>query len=337
MQTKDFVPRKLLLATSTLTVVFVAVLGFYLWQSYEHQRAILGRALRPIDLSENIILVLVLLAMWVVIVRQIRVYDSDRRTLERTLRKERDLAQMYIEVAGVIFLVLDSDENVVLINQKGCDILGYEKPEIIGKNWFENFVPKDIMDQTRVVFHRLLHWEDGLFGYYEYPILTKTGKLRLIGWNNAVIKNERSLPVATLSSGEDITERKKAEEALRENERRYEIFARETGQLIYDYDVKTGIIRWSGAIEELMGLSQDEAANIDIERWAGLIHPDDRDKAVRQMNECRDKGTRYDFTYRFMQKSGRYIRMEDRGVFLRDKSGVSIRMLGVMKETGGRA
>ena len=48
--------------------------------------------------------------------------------------------QTFLDIAGVILIVLNADQTVSLINKKGCEVLGYESSEIIGKNWFDNFI-----------------------------------------------------------------------------------------------------------------------------------------------------------------------------------------------------
>ena len=56
-----------------------------------------------------------------------------RKRVEEALQEEKNRAQKYLSIAGVMFLALDADQKVVLINRKGCEILGYKEEEIIGK------------------------------------------------------------------------------------------------------------------------------------------------------------------------------------------------------------
>ena len=79
-----------------------------------------------------------------------------RKQQEEQLRHEKELAQMYLEMAGSIILVLDNEENVTLINREGAFILGLPEEQIIGKNWFENFIPEEDRDQARAIFYQLL-------------------------------------------------------------------------------------------------------------------------------------------------------------------------------------
>jgi len=142
---------------------------------------------------------------------------TDRKQAERLLRKERDRAQKYLDVAGVMLVAIDAEQRVGLINKKGCQILGYNEDEIIAKNWFDNFLPEKNREEVRAVFEKLLRGEVGALEYYENPILTKDGDQRLVAWHNTILRDDKGKVIAALGSGEDITERKQAEQALKKS------------------------------------------------------------------------------------------------------------------------
>ncbi len=158
---------------------------------------------------------------------------AERKQAENALREERDKAQTYPDIAGVMFVAINTKGEVTLINRKGCEILGYEEEEINGKNWFDNFLPKRLIDEVKPMSELLLAGEIEAAEYYENPILTKHEEERLIAWHNTILRDEKGEIIGHLSSGEDITERKKAEEALRESE--------EWSKTILD-SIQTGIL-----------------------------------------------------------------------------------------------
>ena len=144
---------------------------------------------------------------------------AKRERAEKTLRAERDKAQRYLDVAGVIIVVIDADQKVSLINKKGCEILGYEEKEIIGKNWFDRFVPERTRDVIKVTFLKLIAGEIKPVEYFQNPVLTKSGEERIIAWHNAVLRDEDDRIYATLSSGLDITEKAELEQQVRQTEK----------------------------------------------------------------------------------------------------------------------
>ncbi|MEA2052148.1 MAG: PAS domain S-box protein, partial [Euryarchaeota archaeon] len=99
----------------------------------------------------------------------------------------------------------------------GCEILGYQEDELIGRNWFDLLVPKRIRGEIREVFRKLMAGDIEPVEYYEYTILTKDGEERLIVFHNTVIRDKNSQTVGVLFSGEDITERKQAEDEVKES------------------------------------------------------------------------------------------------------------------------
>ena len=144
-------------------------------------------------------------------------YDLLFRNLKRSevlFREEKNRIQSYLDIAGVILVVIDTHQRVSLINKKGCEILGYEENEIIGKNWFDTFIPERIREEVKAGFRKLMDGEIDPVEYFEDPVLTKTGEERMIAWHNAVLRDEKGNIVNRLSSGEDITERKKMGEEI---------------------------------------------------------------------------------------------------------------------------
>ncbi|MFH1338688.1 MAG: diguanylate cyclase [Candidatus Omnitrophota bacterium] len=140
---------------------------------------------------------------------------TGRKKSEAILVQERDKAQNYLDIAGTMIVAIDNRGEVTLINRKGCQILGYKEEEIIGKDWFDNFLPRRVRKQIKAVSAKLLAGEVEPVEYYENPVLTKSGEERIIAWHNAALRDEAGNVVGHLSSGADITPRKKIEEQLR--------------------------------------------------------------------------------------------------------------------------
>jgi len=149
--------------------------------------------------------------------------DATRHsTVEAELRRERDRAQQYLDIAGVIMVAVGADQTVQLINRRGCEILGYSEDEVLGRNWFDGFVPERMRETVRQAFDALIAGKLDLAEHFENPIRTRSGEERAILWRNTALRDPDGNITATLSSGLDITDRRRAEQDLRETVRELE-------------------------------------------------------------------------------------------------------------------
>jgi len=145
-------------------------------------------------------------------IAELEASEIKREQAEQALREERDKAQRYLDLAGTMFVAIDANQRVALINKKGCEILGYEVEEIIGKNWFDTFLPERVKGEVKTVFDKLMALEVEPVEFSENPILTRNGEEKVIAWHNTVLIDEAGNITGTLGSGEDITQRWQAEE-----------------------------------------------------------------------------------------------------------------------------
>ncbi|MGA1843240.1 MAG: histidine kinase dimerization/phosphoacceptor domain -containing protein [bacterium] len=198
-----------------------AVLFVLVWlnEIFDLPHHVLGTIQTPINWAQALIESAVVLVVGVLTIAVLIRNASRRLEAEQVVVEARDRAQMYLDVAGVILLVIDSNQTVGLINKKGCEILGYEEGDIVGKNWFDHFLPERWRERARFFFEQLMNGKKGLVEYYEGLVLTSQGKERIIAWHNTVLKDEAGTATGIMCSGADITERKAMEEALRERTR----------------------------------------------------------------------------------------------------------------------
>lgn len=131
---------------------------------------------------------------------------------------------------------------------------------------------------------------------------------------------------------ETVDRLKTSEAALGESEERYRIVAKQTGQIIYDHDLRTDDLGWWGDVERVVGHSIEEFQKGGVEFWKGLIHPNDLEQALSAREDARRMGRDYLVEYRLQHKDGRWLYIEDRGSFQRDDSGEPYRMLGSMED-----
>jgi len=135
----------------------------------------------------------------------------ERGMVERRLQREQERARMYLDVAGVILLVVGTNERVTLINRKGAEVLGLPEEEIAGRNWFDSFVPERVRTEARAAFRQLVAGEAVSGGKTESPVLSKDGQEQVIAWHHAPVRDGSGGINGILSSGEDVTGRRRTE------------------------------------------------------------------------------------------------------------------------------
>jgi PAS domain S-box-containing protein len=189
---------------------------------------------------------------------------TDKKLAAEIIKTERDRAQLYLDIAGVMFVALDRFGRVTLVNEKTCEILACGMDDIIGQDWVAKFVPKRDRNSVKEVFHQLL--DDGVSnssGSYENLVISTDGKERLIAWHNNVLRDKEGKVTGLLSSGEDITETKLSQELLVAEKEFTENALNTQIDTFFVYEQATGkAVRWNKAWQEISGYSDQEIASI---------------------------------------------------------------------------
>ena len=198
---------------------------------------------------------------------------TERKKFEEDLKESQKYAESLIQNANVMIVILDLDGRIVLLNEAGQKLTGYEETEALGKSWFELVVPKERYPDVWKEFEKFKNSKQ-ILDTFENPILTKSGEERIISWkNSAIVKNNHF--VGTLSFGLDITERRRAEEEIRQLnellEKRVEERTRELEGFSYSvsHDLRAPLRAISGfshALEEDFGGKLDEQGKDYIRR-----------------------------------------------------------------------
>jgi PAS domain S-box-containing protein len=139
---------------------------------------------------------------------------TDELRQEELLRWERDYSRNVLNTVETMIIALDLDGRVMSINRKGGEVLGYSPQELVGLDWFETcLLPARNPQRRRAVFYDAVVLAESRTDYFEYPVRTRSGDVRLIGWHACPIRDEHGQIIGVLGAGEDITERRGAEAA----------------------------------------------------------------------------------------------------------------------------
>lgn len=140
--------------------------------------------------------------------------EAEIRQYISELQETRNRIQKYLEVAGVMFVVLNTAGEVTLVNRKTCEVLGWEEKDLLGRNWFHNFIVEPEIKASVLAFAGLLRRELGKYEHTERTIKTRDGSERLIAWHHTTLTDKWGGVSGTLSSGEDITEQRRLQANL---------------------------------------------------------------------------------------------------------------------------
>ena len=122
---------------------------------------------------------------------------------------EKQRGASLFDLIDSIIVSLDTSGNVLSINQYGLDTMGYTKEEVIGKDWFVNFVPSSALQAVTPRFKEIVSGKLEGNTVVENEVLCKNKESILVSWHTSIIKDINGKVISTISIGEDITKEKK--------------------------------------------------------------------------------------------------------------------------------
>ncbi len=161
----------------------------------------------------------------------------------------------------------------------------------------------------------------------------KDGEVRWIWAGGKPELDDRHDPVALFGFVQDVTEHRRVEMQLRESERRLTLALEATRDGIYDVNFSTGKTFYSQGYAAMLGYRLAEMLP-GQETWEGLLHPDDKESALRTLDRClKGEAEDYDMEFRLRTKAGGWCWIQSRGrVVGRDSVGSPLRLVGTHRD-----
>ncbi|HEU4452747.1 MAG TPA: PAS domain S-box protein [Longimicrobium sp.] len=255
---------------------------------------------------------------------------TDRRRAEEALRLSGERYRTLVEATAQLVGVSDAEGRVSHL--AGWSELTGEPAEAVGA-WHRSIHPDDrprafaAWDRARAARAPLevefrIRVKDGGHRWFvarAAPVLDASGEVR--EW------------IGTLA---DVHARRTAQAALRESEERYRLALRATRDVVWDWDLETGRVRWNEAAAEVLGYAPGEMGET-ADWWTAQIHPDDRARVMEGTRAAIDsRAEGWTAEYRFRRKDGGWADVFDRGYLFRGEDGLPTRMIGAMQDVTER-
>lgn len=261
------------------------------------------------------------------------------KPVERHLSEEEtffevELLTTIMNVSSTAMIVLNPLGQIRYANPASESVLGiklndilsrtYDAPEwkntsLDGGPWREEDQPFNVVLKTKKPVTDIRHAIEDASGNKKYlsingsPVFDKSGEISLL--------------VFLIT---DITENVVKQKKIEYDESKYRTITELSLSMVYDMDVQTGENIWGGAIQEITGYSEDEYQKFGYKEWLDCIHQDDRETTLQAFEEALSNHKKFTVEYRYKTKTGKYIYIEDNGIFLYNEKGEAYRMFGAM-------
>ena len=250
---------------------------------------------------------------------QCNIRDNTELTQSRAeLTESKTLFEMVVEnVPLTIFLKESKDLRFVLFNRAGEDLLGYDRKMLLGKSDMDIFTPEQAAFFT-AKDKEVLTSKAGFLDIPEEPILTAKKGTRLVHTRKVCVKGADGVTKYLLGMSDDITDRKRAETALRKSEARYRSYIDLTGQFAWVTNSAGEIEEDVPSLRKFTGQTFEEVKGAG---WAKAVHPGDLARTMQAWTAAVASKTPYEVEYRMRRHDGVYRHLLVRGFPVLNEDG----------------
>jgi PAS domain S-box-containing protein len=250
---------------------------------------------------------------------------TERWEADQALQRSEEHFRALIENAHDLTVIIDASGRFVYQSPSMERIYGRRRDETLGHTAWELMHPDDV-PAVSAEFARVLA-EPGRIGRVEYRYRHADGHwVYTEAFGRTLVAGSAGQGVVV--NARDVTERRLAEEAIRDQEERLR-FALEAGRMgAWEWDVANGRVKWSPILQELNGLAPgtfEETPEAALSR----VHPDDKERASTVVRDALDRGGEYELQYRIIWPDGSVHWLESKGRAMEDPVTGATRMVGV--------
>jgi PAS domain S-box-containing protein len=244
---------------------------------------------------------------------------AERRAAERAVSESEKRFRAVVEDQTDLICRFKPDGLLTFVNEAFCRFHGKSSAELIGTNFFQTLSEEDAAvplsyinslpaDQPVVSFDHRLHSPDDREVWHQYRVrrlFEEKGDTREF---QAVIQ--------------DITQRKRSEQALRASEEKYRSLIDHIPDVVWTADSNRDLIYISGNVGKVLGFGFEEFLDLDRQFWMDRIHPEDAARVSQAYQKLFSIGEQFDVEYRICRKDGQWIWLHNRALSTRLREGV---------------
>ena len=255
---------------------------------------------------------------------ELKIQNDELRRTQAVLEESRSRYVNFYDFAPVGYITLDSDGTLEEINLTGATLLGEERGNLLHKK-FAHFISPEHLERWQQHFIEVLKHERRLT--CELALLHHDSECLQVRLDSVRLLRHDMAPVMRIAIT-DITERKRAEEAMREQDEFFRMITENIEDFIAVLDLEGRRLYNSPSYAKLFK---------DIESIKGTdsfaeVHPDDREQVRRVFMETVTTGTGLQIEYRFVLADGVIRYMESRGGLIKDKHGRASQVVVISRD-----
>jgi len=256
---------------------------------------------------------------------------SQRKRVEEALKESEKRYRELVDKANDIIYLADVNGHFLLFNAVGLKITGYSQEEIVHKHYLD-LIHGDYKEQV-AKFYGLQFVKRIPDTYYEVPIITHEGKTVWIGQNVQLVM-EGDTVVGFQAICRDVTDRKRAEEELRESEERYRAIFNNAAIGINLSDRDTRFLQVNSRSASMLGYTQEELKALTV---LDITHPDHRELSMANLSDLIDgKVGSYRVQKRYVRKDGQEVWADVHVSAIHNQSGEFVASLAVVEDITDR-
>jgi PAS domain S-box-containing protein len=257
--------------------------------------------------------------------------DGQWQAIVRDISLRRQTDKTKAHLAAIIEssddAIISKDLNGVIMSwNKGAEkIFGYTAEEVIGKS-ITILIPPQRLDEEPKILGRIRNGEG--VEHYETRRRRKDGTDIDISLTVSPIRDDSGTIIGASKIARDITERKEAEEALRESQAILSLSMRSSRMGAWVQDIKSDYVWWSEELKEIFGVKKGGFSN-NRSGFYDFVHPDDRQRIFGEVQQAIREGKDYTIEFRFLHADGSVRWMEGRGQAFYSEKGEVVRLYGI--------